>query len=406
MTLLLVLGTAIVLAAFALLRLFGSVLNPAVAFCFAWGGTLIAAALAERFGYFAISPQALSIFTVGILAFVAGAAPFASTSPAPSSLERFCRFNFNRVAWCCIALHSVMIPLSYTEASTIATGADDVYAAAYNIRASAVSGEERVGAIVGNYLTTGLFFIPLLFVGWRKRAIKGSSLVLLAAPWVILSLFILGRSSLFLLAFSLIYIHLALGGKISLRAFLLSVSLIASITVAGNLLVSKIDATADDPIADIASQSARGFFDYFIQGTILFSEYLNYQYKVAATWDALVFPCHLLEKFGLCQVPSRHMDFLRYADSADGYGNVYSVFFAMFPKYGWVGLLLISLLYGAAAGFAHRRRYASFSHLLLSSLLFSAVVLSVHSDQFGSNLYFLLKILAISLVATRVFKKT
>ncbi|MGI0013725.1 MAG: O-antigen polymerase, partial [Nitrososphaera sp.] len=344
------------------------------------------------------------LFTIGNVFFVMGAL-ISRGSPEKNKNVLICDLNFKKIVWFCIALHCIFLPLSWVEIHKIAAGAEDVFATAYRLRAASSSGEETVGPLVGNYLLAGLFFVPLLLIGWMQREIKSLTLGALAAPWVFLNILIAGRSGLIALFFSLFYIYISRGGKVKLKSSLLFGGGFVVILIAGNLLVGKIDAGIDDGAISIFRQSSKSFFDYFLQGPILFSEYFNRPNLVNPTWDALIFPCHVLEKFKLCALPSQHQGFMNFSQNGDT-GNVYSIFFSIYPKYGWLGVIFLICGYGFWATFHHLRRSLTIFHLLIASFLFSAILLSVFADSFGPSIYFFSKIFIINLAASFAFKKT
>jgi oligosaccharide repeat unit polymerase len=399
----LIVGTFLLLVATVCYRFRRDGLHPAVVFPSVWGGTILIIGLAEPFGYFQISPGALLLFILGISFFIAGAL-FGKRGLIIEKHILLYNLDFKKIIWFCIALHAVMLPLSWVEVKQITGGAGDIFASAYLLRSASVSGEEKVGAIVGNYLLSGLFFVPVLLIGWIQKQIRLPILLFLCIPWMLLNIFVGGRSGLIMLIFSLIYVYISLNGRITIKAITVFGIAFVCVLVAGNLLVSKIDARVEDGVWPILQQSARSFFDYFLQGPILFSEYYERPNLIKPTWDALVFPCQILEKIGLCKVPSQHQDFLRYSQNTEP-GNVYSMFFSIYPKYGWLGVVLVSGAYGFWASFHHARRYKLLFHILIGSFLFSATLLSIFTDAFGQNVYFLLKILIISLVVSFAFKK-
>lgn len=297
-----------------------------------------------------------------------------------------------------------MLPLSWVEVSQITGGADGIFASAYRLRAASVSGEEKVGGLVGNYLLIGLFFVPVLMIGWMQKNVNRWMLAVLSLPWVFLNILVGGRSGLILLVFASIYVYISFKEKISIKAITGFGVAIVSVLVAGNLLVGKIEAGIEDGFLAIFQQSAKGFFDYLLQGPILFSEYYENPNLIDPTWDALIFQCHFLEKFNLCFLPPLHQEFMIFSSNGD-VGNVYSVFFSIYPKYGWLGVVLITFAYGFWASFHHVRRGRSLFHLLMGGFIFSAILLSVFSDTFGPSIYFFVKIFLISTVASFAFKK-
>ena len=400
----LIVGMVLLLTAYNFFRIVRDALHPAVVFPAVWGVTITAIGLAEPFGYLQITPGTFLVFILGIFSFMVGAL-LGKKSPKYAGNMPTYNLDFKKIAWFCLALHAVMLPSSWVEINQITTGAEDIFASAYRLRAASVSGEEKVGALVGNYLTSGLFFVPVLLIGWLQKKVKLWMFVILTIPWVILNIFIGGRSGLITLIFSLIYVYMSMGRKISLQSIIAFGFSFIFVLIAGNLLVGKIDASIEDGVFAIARQSLKGFFDYFLQGLILFSEYYQQPNKISPTWDALVFPCQMLEKVSWCVPPSLHQGFMMFTNKGD-YGNVYSIFFSIYPKYGWLGLFLISGIYGFWAKFHHARRHRSIFNLLIGGFLFSAILLSVFLDSFGTNIYFFVKIFLISSVASFAFRQS
>lgn len=400
----LIVGIVLLLTAYNFFRIVRDALHPAVVFPAVWGVTITAIGLAEPFGYLQITPGTFLVFILGIFSFMAGAL-LGKKSPKYAGCMSTYNLDFTKIVWFCLALHAVVLPFAWSEIHKITIGAEDVFASAYRLRATSVNSEESVGAVVGNYLTLGLFFIPVLLIGWLQEKVRLWMLVVLSTPWIVFSIFIAGRSSLILLIFSLFYIYLSLNGKISLKSILVFTTFFIFVLISGNLLVGKIDADISNGFIEIFRQSIKGFFDYFLQGPILFSEYFDNKNKLKPTWDALIFPCHLLAKFDLCTLPSVHQGFMNFSRNGDN-GNVYSLFFSIYPKYGWIGLILISGAYGFWAKYHHAKRFNSMFNLLISGFLFYASFLSIFSDGFGPSIYFFVKIFLISTVASFAFKQS
>jgi oligosaccharide repeat unit polymerase len=391
------------LATFSYLHIKRDFFHPAVVFPSVWAVTTLSIGLAKSFGYFQISVSAQLIFITGNILFVIGALAV-KVKPNQRVEEFQFNLNFRKIVWFCLGLHIVIAPLAWREMSQIAGGIDDIFIAAYRLRAQSVSGEENVGIIVGNYLLVGYFFLPLLLIGWMKKKVNIRMFIALALPWIFLNIISAGRAGLISIILSLIYIYGTQGGKISSKVIFTFLFSTASVLVIGNLLVGKIDADIDSAYLLIIKQSIRGFFDYFLQGPILFSEYLNKPSSIKPTWDALIFPCYVLEKIKLCTTPFLHQGYMNF--SSNDVGNVYSIFFSIYPKYDFFGILFIIPIYGLWAAFHHARRYKNIFHTLLSSYLYAAIMLSFFSDRFGPNIYFFLKIFILYTVVSFAFKKT
>ena len=228
--------------------------------------------------------------------------------------------------------------------------------------------------------------------------------MLVATPWVLLGLLVSGRVGVITLTISCFYVFIVLGGRVTFKAMAGFALFFLLALISGNLLVGKIEAELGDGARDIFLQSIKGFFDYFFAGPILFSRYFSDPTLIVPTWDALIFPCQVLEKFGMCSVPLIHQEFLTINTDGD-LGNVYSIVFSILPKYGFLGLLVVMFFYGVAASFFHQSRCDSLFKLLMAGLMFYATVLSIYLDGFGTAIYFFIKVYFLCFVIEKLFTR-
>jgi oligosaccharide repeat unit polymerase len=378
-------------------------LHPSVVFTMTWGLVLMAIGISQPFGYFQIGLEALLIILIGVIFYIAGSLAQIKRKSFYSGQVDY-QIDYRKILIFCILLHAVMIPISFDEISSITQNSEDIYASAYRLREASVSGEEKVGFLVGNYLTLGLFFVPILLVGWIQRKLGIISFLLITVPWLVINVYVNGRSGIVTLLLCCIYIYLAQGKRISIRAIAVFALAFMAVLVAGNLLVGKIDATLDEGLFAVLLQSLVGFANYLMQGPILFSEYIKNPVAINPSWDALIFFCQILSKVEMCVLPVLHQDYMSFTRDGD-IGNVYSVFFSIYPNYGWIGIIFFFWVYGLWSAFHHVRANNSLMHLLLAGFLFSACTLSIFSDAYGMNLYFFIKIIFIYLISRRVFAK-
>jgi oligosaccharide repeat unit polymerase len=378
-------------------------LHPSVVFTMTWGLVLMAIGVSQPFGYFQIGLEALLIILIGMVFYIAGSLAQIKRRSSYSEQVDY-QIDYRKIIVFCILLHAVMIPISFNEIGSITQNSEDIYASAYRLREASVSGEEKVGFLVGNYLTLGLFFVPILLIGWIQRKLGIIAFLFIAVPWLVINVYVNGRSGIVTLLLCCIYIYLAKGRRISIRAIVVFAFSFMAVLVAGNLLVGKIDATLDEGIFSVLFQSLVGFANYLMQGPILFSEYIKNPVVINPSWDALIFFCQILSKVEMCVLPVIHQDYMSFTRESD-IGNVYSVFFSIYPNYGWIGIVLFFWIYGFWSAFHHARANKSLMHLLLAGFLFSACALSVFTDAYGMNLYFFVKIIFIYLISKRVFSK-
>jgi len=396
-------GLLFLAISFALRAVLKDGLHPSVVFTLTWGLVLSAIGLAQPFGYFQIGLEALLMIIFGAIFFVIGSLAKIKKKSFYSINPNY-NINYRKVIIFCFFIHAAMLPISYVEISSITQNTDDIYSSAYRLREAAVSGEEKVGLLVGNYLTLGLFFVPILLVGRVQKKVGILNFLLLVMPWFLINIYVNGRSGIVTLLLCCIYIYLTQGRKISLIAVLVFALSFCLVLVAGNLLVGKIDATLDEGVSNVLSQSVVGFANYLMQGPILLSEYIKNPVTINPSWDALVFFCQILSKIDMCVPPVQHQDYMAFTKDGD-FGNVYSVFFSIYPNYGWLGIAIFFWAYGFWSSFHHVLAKKSLLHLLMAGFLFSACALSIFSDAYGMNLYFFVKIILIYLVSKSVFSE-
>lgn len=378
-------------------------LHPACVFLVAWGFTLAGIGLAAPLGYYQVSPSSGLVFVIAASAFVLGTTIW-GRQPVLETHEFVTDLDFRKILFACVAIHVLSIPLAVMEILSLTSGAEDLFQAAFRLRINSVTGEETVGFLTGNYITLGLVMIPALMAGLVKGLVRGWEFVVVATPWVLLGLLVSGRVGVITLTISCFYVFVVMGGRITLKAVIGFALFFLLVLISGNLLVGKIEAELGDGARDIVLQSVKGFFDYFFTGPILFSRYFSDPTLIVPTWDALVFPCQILEKFGMCSVPLIHQEFLTINTEGD-LGNVYSIVFSVLPKYGLLGLIVVLFFYGFVASFFHQSRYRSLFRLLMAGFMFYATLLSIYLDGFGTAIYFFIKVYFFCFVIGRLFMR-
>ncbi|WP_422012291.1 O-antigen polymerase [Roseateles sp.] len=384
-------------------RMTHDALHPAAWMPLTWGVVLVGIGSADGLGYLQADIAACATFAAGITCFIAGAI-FSTRVTDNFSYFTSSEINYKRLTIAVLLLHAVMLPLWWQEINQIAGETEDLAALAFQLRVLSVSQGETVGPLVGNYLVLGFIVSPLLALGTARGRLP---LILYLTPtliWIGTNLLTNGRSALVQLIIALVYIRLRYGKKLNSSTLIGIVILFITIFSAGAILVSKGDVSEDSEADEIASAVTTNLLDYTLQGPILFSRYMDAPERLNPSWDALVFPCTLASKLDLCKAGPLHQEFLEFTH--DGrIGNVYTVFFSIFPKYGWAGLILLMALYGAWATFHHKKAQnpRSLIHILLASYLFSAIVLSIFSDLFLPSLYFFIKTCLVCLFIQHAF---
>jgi oligosaccharide repeat unit polymerase len=387
-------------------KYFGQVLHPAVMYPITWAVILASALMATALGYFDVEPDGVSIFVLGAVGFVLGgmvaqhADRHRFSQPTSSSL------NYSLLALFCIAVHAVVLPFWWDELLRIGGGAD-IYETATSVRAKTVTLEETLSPVVGNYFELCMAVVPLLTIGLIEGKLKMGFAVCAIGPWLAAMVVSNGRSGAMALGVGMLYIHACRSKIKSWRVPLLAVAVLLATFIGGALLVRKGDVDPDSTLGTNVVAVTENFFDYSLQGPILFSRYAAGMTNITPTWDAFSSIYYLLSKVGLYDqsaIPSVHQDFEAFG-SGGRVGNVYSIYLSLFPQYGLVGVLLITFLYGAWAAYHHLRfqKTGGPLHGIFAAYMFGAVFLSVFSDHFGPSGYFLLKLTFFFFVVMAIF---
>ncbi|MBH9578002.1 hypothetical protein [Inhella proteolytica] len=398
-------GLNLLLLAWLMGRLTHDALHPAVGFPAVWGLVLLLIAAAQAWGYHAVAAPALLLYLAGAACFALGAWQGAAVVPAQAPPAPLAPTFWRRLAWLCLALHALGLPLAWAEMQAIGAmgGSNDLLALAFQLRVQAVSGEATLGPVAGNYLVLGLILIPLLALGALQRALSWTCVALLALPWVAGNLLANGRAPLVLLVLVLLYLRLLQPERLRLRGLLVLVGIGLTLFAAGAVLVGKegID-LAGDP-AEIAALVGKNLADYLLQGPILFSAWWEQPQLLVPSWDPLRVPCLALQPLGWCEAGPLHQEYLPFGEG-ERLGNVYSIYFSWLPGYGWAGALAGLWAYGLWAGQHHQRARQGGSLLqqLMGANLAAAVVLSVFLDNFLPQLNFLAKLALVAWALPRL----
>lgn len=392
----------------ALYRRTRTLLDPLPAFPIVWGCVLVGIAVAANYGYNGVDAPALLIVLTGTAMFTAGGIFGRQVAGAVTKRRghsQITDFRFTTLAAACIIFHIVFLPIWWREINALTWSSGDLFSLAYQVRSQTTMEGISLGFFAGNYLVAGFIIIPLLAVGVFYRRVAAWLAAAVSAPWIVANLLTNGRSVLLQLVVVLVYLYACSGRRFSWKFLLLALALFLSVFVGGALLVGKGDVDIESDGISVGSAAATNFFDYVLQGPILFSSYLDKPWLIVPSWDALRVPCAVLERFALCTPGPLHQEFLPIGQHGR-VGNVYSIYLSVFPKYGYLGTVFFLFAYGLWANFHHRafKLTGSLTHGLVAAYLLSAVFVSVFNDQFGPALNLLAKVVVVTLLLRRLLE--
>lgn len=395
-------GATLLIFAVAARLLARSAIHPSVAMPITWGLGLIGVSLASLIGFYRVESDALLIFLFGVMSFSLSAGCFSflynGYFRAPSSNFLFDSELRTRalVIFFCLA-HIVFLTVIYRDLSSIAPTLRE---AAYMARAQSVSGEPVLSSLSMNYLQLGQTVIPLVVLLYLRGKCGVLGFLAISVPWMGVILLASGRASLMQMLVGLFFIHILVKGK-SLLVIGLAMFLVIAV---GAVATSKIQFHEGDGISTLFIELYRHVAGYALQGPVLFDRYYQGSIHLEPYWSPLNGFCSILATVGLCQKPPLHLDFYEYAPGE--LGNVYSMFFSMYPHYGALGVIGVMALYGMLCSYAYcKAKKGSLYFTVLSSYLFSAIVFSLFSDQISTSWWFYVKMTIILGILCFVFRR-
>lgn len=392
-------GATLLIFAVAARLLARSAIHPSVAMPITWGLGLIGVSLASLIGFYRVESDALLIFLFGVMSFSLSAGCFSflynGYFRAPSSNFLFDSELRTRalVIFFCLA-HIVFLTVIYRDLSSIAPTLRE---AAYMARAQSVSGEPVLSSLSMNYLQLGQTVIPLVVLLYLRGKCGVLGFLAISVPWMGVILLASGRASLMQMLVGLFFMS---RGK-SLLVIGLAMFLVIAV---GAVATSKIQFHEGDGISTLFIELYRHVAGYALQGPVLFDRYYQGSIHLEPYWSPLNGFCSILATVGLCQKPPLHLDFYEYAPGE--LGNVYSMFFSMYPHYGALGVIGVMALYGMLCSYAYcKAKKGSLYFTVLSSYLFSAIVFSLFSDQISTSWWFYVKMTIILGILCFVFRR-
>lgn len=379
-------------------------LSPAFVFPLVWGVALVALSILPIWGYEAVRPQGLIVFAIGNLVFSGGAGAVQLVLLRKRHQREVGASNGTHArafALLSLALHVTFGVLFVT---IVIHMGGSLTAVAYAIRRKTVAGEAVFGPVIRNYLFFGLFAVPVLMVQLLRRRIGTATFTAAAAPWFPFLLIGTGRSGIVQLLLALLFVYVFIRRKLGVRFVVLMAVVLAVVLAGGAILTRKVDIQSGMSTSQRFTTLLRSTVDYAAEGPILFSRYAAGEISVEPNWSPYRGICNILELAHLChQAPVNLSSYHQFRNGM--VGNVYSLFFSLFPGLSYLGLVAYALLYGVATAVVYSlARRGSLLFTILAAYLFGATVLSLYSDGFGSGLETYLKLALFGALFWLVFQ--
>ena len=291
------------------------------------------------------------------------------------------------VVFFCI-LHVAILPSIYIDLTSLSP---DLIQAAYIARHRSVEGDNVLGWAASNYLQIGTMLIPLFVVCYLKKWCSAPALLLISTPWALLILLASGRSGLLQLLIGLFFIWIIVRGKLSATFIILVGGCFLLVLIGGAIATAKVAIDSDESAGDFIYTFLEHFAGYAFQGPVLFARYFDGDISLEPLWSPFSSICHMLSFVSLCAPDPQHLAFNRYAPELEG--NVYSMYFSLYPKFGVIGVIGFLSLYSVISTYAYfKAKAGNVYYMMLASFFMSSIVLSIFSDQISSSWWSLIKL--------------
>lgn len=379
--------------------------HPSTVFPIVWGLGLWGGGIAHVLGFYLIESYALLLYIFGAAVFsivgICVEKVCLSTRRVQNEAGFFYRpLNGKRIVLVLCILHILVLPGVYFDLMKLSP---DLAQAAYIARRSSVAGEAVLGWAASNYLQAGTMLIPLLVVCYLKKWCSASALALVVAPWALLILFASGRSGLIQLLIGLLFVWVVVRGSISIKAMASIGACFLLVLVGGAIATSKVNIQPNEGFSDLILTFYEHFSGYAFQGPILFSRYFDGDIDLNLYWDPFKSACHILSFLGACTPAPQHLEFREFAPGM--VGNVFSMYFSIYPKYGVTGVAAFLALYSSISTYTYfKAKAGNIYFVMLSSFFMSSIVLSIFSDQISTSWWFLIKLTAFIFLFCLLFE--
>lgn len=368
-----------------------------------WVVVLLLSYIASFFGYLPIEFNALIIFIFGILFFYIGsylANSFVCIKNSPDNIYNTVKCISNsKWLYYVLFVGFIVCIFEVLEFSEAAAGFSEM---AYYVRnVTTNENPQELPFFLRNYLFLSNFLLPIFLINVFFHQSKCKLSLLFSSIFLVLELYVSGRSGLLTKAIVFTFLLIQLHYKMTFKRVVVALFLVLTMLVWGAIITNKIDID-NDQIAFFQS-FIRTTANYILQGPILFSVYYNNSEAFTPTWDSLILLKSIVSQSNT-SLEIVHQQFSCINISCDE-GNVYSIYYAMVPNYGVSFSMLLIAIYGFICTYIYKHRFHNIFFLILAGYLMSFCVLSPFSDMFGSGMYFILKLFVVSLLFKIIYEK-
>jgi oligosaccharide repeat unit polymerase len=346
----LITSLALLILAIVLYRKFRRWLFPPVLYTLYWSG-VIAGTVVFNFWSYTLTSGALVVFVVGGICFVVGGlvaeATVGAAGPQSTVPEGRKRFIQN-----CIIVYGIVLLL------LLATFVDELARAQSILGTDQFALAARISYWDPNYSLMPRYFQSLVALGsvlaylaaWLYDGSRRAKISLLFGVVGPLSFDVLsfGRSPVVALLLGVLSV-LVLRQAVKQRSMLILLALTTIISLAMGFALGK--GGSEGPVSEVSFSSvAKSVASYFVGGPLGFSQVMDQPAVVGQSGLSLRLIGQAAKSLGVdIELPDNVLGYYN-----PNLGNVYTIYFAYWLDYGWIGIIVVGLLAGFLCTFIYR----------------------------------------------------
>lgn len=377
-------------------------LYPATVFSSVYAVVLTLACIANVvFDYYPISLETYAIYGLGNLVFISTA--LCGTHFFRKTSEKNIKYDYRKLKIAFLVLLLVVVIYAPAMYSEFSAATPNMPLAMKILRTR----EKGLVEQVFSTLTNNIIIISTLSVmlGTYLFSRKVIGFFAFSAIYIMFAYynFLTGtRSAIILVSLSCLIIYALSSDKVNKKFLLLTAVITFILGAFIAIFMGKDGMDRNSSLMNNMSKVIDNYFSYTVQGTILFNNYVVGNEKIHENWDILSGSKELINKV----TPTFHLD-EKYSDfsnfSPTHEGNVYTIYFAIFPIYGIAGVIIFFSLYGFLCSFAYERLHGV--GMIIVAYLNAALCLSIFNEQIFINFIFTIKMIAFVFVCYLLEKK-
>jgi len=371
-----------------------SFLYPACLFCFVFMLTLtLAYGAIFLFGFYPISYETMAVYGAGNISFIIGALLTSKVFPEKRNNSVVNNYKYLKVIFMIVLVFLIFYsPVLYKEFIQ-ATPPMSFSLRILRIRERGLT-EQVYSTLSNNLIILSTFLIMLGAYLYSKSKLNIVFLILAYITFASYNFITGTRAAIILISLACVFVYVINTQKIS-KLFIFSgliVTFLLGAFVA--IFMGKDGMDRNQGIDKNLGKVVENYFSYTVQGVILFDNYLIQEKSgVAPNWDILSGTKEVVNKVSATQVfdvNTKFSDFSYF--SKDKTGNVYTIYFSVYPLYGFTGVLIFFLFYGAFCAFIYERNKGVWTVFLC--YLNATLCLNIFNEQIFTNMIFTLKLMA------------